>query len=461
MRKVFKRRIWMQVIAIILVMALNLGALDGLIRVTVQELALGSFDGFLKDAAAKNVEVEKNKNTLPDSAGPKKHVNPVAEEAWENREVKEKRTPNSKTYKIGEEEYKTEVFQDPIHYVNEKNELVDIDNTLVQSVNKDFAFENRANSLKVRFTDKSGEKKLGQIQQKESSIQWSLLDGKEVTGNTAQNTITYSGIKENADLRYIIDGSTLKEEIILNTSDAPAEFKFALDLKNLDYKAQEDGSINFVESRTGAVVWRMPKPYMYDAKGVRSEAVTAALEYKWGRLVLTVQADREWISAPDRQLPIVIDPTIQPGPSDGRDTFISSSNPDDNYRSNDYLYTGSTPAYGDTRSFFYFDNLTTEKDITVTDAKFYAYATAGSLTSVNLYPVQVDWEWDTNTLDWNFWQRSGKLGGLVDTANGANGWWNFDVKNLVQQWVDNPAANFGLALVPASASGYREFISCD
>jgi hypothetical protein len=77
MRRVFKRRLWMQVIAIILVMALNLGTLDGLIRFTVQELALGTFDGFLKGAAAKNVEVEKNKNTLPDSAGPKKYVNPV------------------------------------------------------------------------------------------------------------------------------------------------------------------------------------------------------------------------------------------------------------------------------------------------------------------------------------------------------------------------------------------------
>ncbi|MFZ5641002.1 MAG: hypothetical protein ACOY4Q_09990 [Bacillota bacterium] len=102
MRRVFKRRLWVQVIAIILAMALNLGALDGLIRLTMQEWALGTFDGFLKSAAAKNVEVEKNKNTLPDSAGPKKHVNPAAEEARENREVKEKRTPNSKTYKVGE-----------------------------------------------------------------------------------------------------------------------------------------------------------------------------------------------------------------------------------------------------------------------------------------------------------------------------------------------------------------------
>lgn len=37
MRKVFKRRLWMQVIAIILVMALNLGAADGLIRFAMQE----------------------------------------------------------------------------------------------------------------------------------------------------------------------------------------------------------------------------------------------------------------------------------------------------------------------------------------------------------------------------------------------------------------------------------------
>ncbi|MFA5881390.1 MAG: hypothetical protein WC834_04265, partial [Eubacteriales bacterium] len=298
MKKVFKRKFWMQVTAIVLAFAINFGALDGIIRFTVQEFALGSFDGFLKSASAKSEEGNKKKNVLPDSAGPKKLKNPLAEEAKEKLEVVAKRTENSKTFKIGEDEYKTEVYQEPVHYTAENGEQIDIDNTLVESAEKDYRFENRANSLKVRFAGKTGGKALAQVQQREYSIKWFLLDGQEAQGNTCKNNITYSGIEENTDLRYSIDGETLKEEIILKSPDAPPEFKFALTLKNVAYELQEDGTIKFVDRRSGDTVWVMPKPFMYDAKGETSRAVTADMGYRAGQPVLTVKADQEWLSSP-------------------------------------------------------------------------------------------------------------------------------------------------------------------
>ena len=133
MSKLFNRKLWAKVTAIFLVLALNLGSLDGVIRYALQEWTPGSFSGFLRSAAAKNVEVEKNKNSLPDTAGPKKPKNPLAEEAKDNQEINAKRTVNSKTFKIGENTYKTEVYQAPVHYVDENNRLVDLDNTLVES----------------------------------------------------------------------------------------------------------------------------------------------------------------------------------------------------------------------------------------------------------------------------------------------------------------------------------------
>ena len=338
MSKLFNRKLWAKVTAIFLVLALNLGSLDGVIRYALQEWTPGSFSGFLRSAAAKNVEVEKNKNSLPDTAGPKKPKNPLAEEAKDNQEINAKRTVNSKTFKIGENTYKTEVYQAPVHYVDENNRLVDLDNTLVESKAGGYAYENRANSVKVRFSGNANGDKLGRIQQNSFSLDWALLDGKGVPGNTSRNTITYSGIAENTDLRYTVDGSALKEEIILHSPATPTEFKFVLDLKNLTYKAREDGSIDFVEPRTGTTVWVMPKPFMYDARGERSEAVTAGLAEENGKPVLTVKADGEWLSAPDRQFPVVIDPTLQPGGGPGRDTFISSKYHDKNYRAKNRLY---------------------------------------------------------------------------------------------------------------------------
>ncbi|MHB8984209.1 MAG: hypothetical protein ACYC4E_02515, partial [Carboxydocellales bacterium] len=303
MRKLFNRKLWKQIIAITLVLALNLGSLDGMLRFALQEVNLGNFTGFVRSALARAPKVEKNKNTLPDTAGPKQRKNPLAEKAQANQEITAKRTANSKTYQLTAKEFKTEVYQTPIHYSNENNELVDIDNTLVEAKSKtnSYSYENRSNSVKVRFSEKSNGKKLGQIQQNQASLEWSLLNTKEATGSISRNTITYSGVSENTDLRYIIDGFTLKEELVLANQAAPAEFKFLLNLKNLTYQAKEDGTIEFTDPSTGKLVWVMPKPYMYDAQGAVSEAVTAILTNNNQQLVLTVKADQQWLAEPNRQ----------------------------------------------------------------------------------------------------------------------------------------------------------------
>ncbi|PKM82769.1 MAG: hypothetical protein CVU89_04515 [Firmicutes bacterium HGW-Firmicutes-14] len=483
MKKMIKRKLWMQVIAVVLAIALNLGALDGLIKFAAQEIALGSFAGFLRPAAAEkggnaanpeagigadNDESGRNKNVLPETAGPKKPRNPVALEAINKHEGSEKRTEYSKTFKINDSEFKTEVYQEPVHYRNEKNELADIDNTLVESAEKGFAFENRANSFKVRFSGEASEKKLGQIRQKENSITWSLMDSRDSESRVSQNTITYRGITDYTDLRYIVERKTLKEEIILNDPGAPSEFRFALDLKRLDYKVRDDGSIDFLDPRTGDIVWNMPKPFMYDAQGEESQAVTAEIgrEYGlFGGLVLTVKADRQWLSSQDRAYPVVIDPTLQPGERFGRDTYISSRYPDTNYNDSEYLYVGDTSYFGDTASFFFFRDIVRELNATVTEATFSVFAEEGSLDSIDLYGINPDWQWDYTKMTWNYWQirvaDDWAKAELADTAGGpSQGWWDFDVKTLVQKWMEDPVKNnVGFGLFPSSGSGYVKFVS--
>ena len=497
MKKIVGKRMWIKVLAVVLALSLNLGAMDGIIKAVMQEWSLGTFTGFLRPAAAQKVassvytdigndENGSSKNVLPETAGPKKPKNPVALEAQNKHEVKEKRTEYSKTFKISDSEYRTEVYQEPVHYLNAKNELVDIDNTLVDSSEKGFAFENRANSFKVRFGNagvNSGKAKrnsaetsagnsndpiLGLLQQQYHTLAWRLFDIKASDVKASQNTITYPGIIDHTDLRYIMDGATLKEEIILNEPEAPSEFRFALDIKHLEYKELDDGSIDFTDPRTGDVIWNMPKPYMYDAKGERSQAVTAKIgrEYGlFGGLVLTVTADTEWLSARNRAYPVVIDPTLQPGERFGRDTFISSRYPDTAYNDSEYLYVGDTSAYGDTASFFFFQDIVREANATVTEATFSIYAAGGSPGSVDLYRVVPDWLWDYEVMTWDYWQalsaRGGTLGKLADSASGpSSGWWNFDVKDLVQRWMEDPVKkNVGFGLFPGSGSGYVKFIS--
>ena len=52
MRKMLGKRWWTKVLAVALALALNMGTMDGLIRLVMQEWAPGTFDGFLSLAAA-------------------------------------------------------------------------------------------------------------------------------------------------------------------------------------------------------------------------------------------------------------------------------------------------------------------------------------------------------------------------------------------------------------------------
>ncbi|MFZ3171303.1 MAG: hypothetical protein WA118_04920, partial [Carboxydocellales bacterium] len=61
MRKLFNRKLWTKVTALLLVLALNLGSLDGMLRFALQEVDLGNFTGFVRSALAKPPKAEKNK----------------------------------------------------------------------------------------------------------------------------------------------------------------------------------------------------------------------------------------------------------------------------------------------------------------------------------------------------------------------------------------------------------------
>ncbi|MFA5881634.1 MAG: DNRLRE domain-containing protein, partial [Eubacteriales bacterium] len=170
-------------------------------------------------------------------------------------------------------------------------------------------------------------------------------------------------------------------------------------------------------------------------------------------------------SSPGRQFPVVIDPTLQPEARFGRDTFISSENPDTNYNSDPSLFVGNKDGFGNTRSFLFFREINDDKEnITITSATFSIFAKGGNLSSIDLHDVLVDWIWDYKIMSWNYWLKRNNpgpsLGKVIDTASGpTGGWWTFDVKKLVQKWADNPANYRGFALYPGSGSGYKEFVS--
>ncbi|MDA8233708.1 MAG: DNRLRE domain-containing protein [Clostridia bacterium] len=446
-----------------LILSLNLGAIDSFL----QGLTSGVFKGMVNRVSAEELaKTLKPTNKLPDTAGPKVEKDPLAEEAKARNEVISKRTLNSKTFELGEDKYLTEISLNPIHY-QEKGKLIDIDNTLVPARVAGYAYENKANSFKVFFTPKTGDKKFVRTQQGKHQLEWQILDVQAVQGTVIQNAIIYPEIKDKVDLRYTVADNQVKEDIILKDQGAPSDFKFNLLAGNLQVNPKNDGTIDLVEPGAQTPVWSFAKPYMYDAAGARSEAVTMNVEKQKGGHILTLSVDKKWLADPARKWPVIVDPILQPGPVDGRDTYISSLSPNSNYRSTHTLQVGYGSQRGETRSFFVFKNLFAQvpKGVKITSASFSVFPEQDIQgdTTIDLYPVLVNWSWENSTLTWNWWAKNGRIGSLIASKTGSNGsWWSYDVKDLVQKWVDGSIRNNGMMLAPRNKNqAARIFYSCD
>lgn len=131
---------------------------------------------------------------------------------------------------------------------------------------------------------------------------------KLMTLNKLSSKVLYADILDGVDLEYVLDGGSVKENIIVKEKKAAYSYSFTLKLNNLT--AELAG--NEILLKDGEeVFYTIPAPYMYDAAGAYSDAAEYALTNNGnGKYTLTVTADTEWINASDRAFPVTIDPPL-------------------------------------------------------------------------------------------------------------------------------------------------------
>lgn len=106
------------------------------------------------------------------------------------------------------------------------------------------------------------------------------------------STVLYRDVYPGVDLRYTAFSYNLKEQIIVREKQDSYRYDFLLELKGLTAKMQEDGSVVLRDSE-GNAVYGIPAPYMEDAKGASSTAVSYTIQEVENGIVLTVTADPE------------------------------------------------------------------------------------------------------------------------------------------------------------------------
>ncbi len=159
--------------------------------------------------------------------------------------------------------------------------------------------------------------------------------------------------------------------------------------------------------------------------------------------------------------------TLQPGPTDGKDTFLRADKKTNNYGTQTYLRTDSE-TNKQLRSLLQFNlaSVPTTATVQLATLYLYLYSSSGATNdAVQAHRVTQVNGWTETGANWNEYdgsRRWGTAGGDYDaTVEGAFiadavGWKSMTIASLVQRWVNGSVVNNGLLLESPPRSGNNE-----
>lgn len=128
----------------------------------------------------------------------------------------------------------------------------------------------------------------------------------------ASQKVYYENILPDTNIEYIVNGSGVKENIVVKSAQSSYEYNFEIAVKDVTLSLAEDGCIYAKDTTTGTTVFVMPKPFMLDANYEYSNKVSYSLIAKnKHKYEITISADPEWLNSSKRAFPVTIDPAIQ------------------------------------------------------------------------------------------------------------------------------------------------------
>jgi hypothetical protein len=212
----------------------------------------------------------------------------------------------------------------PIHYESEQGEWQEVDLEVVASGEEAFAWQSTKNSFRVYFARSSLAEALVRYQAGEAAIEfgieshqaWGQL--RETQAVVRDSEVVYPGMFQNVDLGYRVLPQQLLEELRVQDRKTASEIvrvEKRFRTENAIYDRKPDGSIEFRNSQTGAILWSIPRPVLYELGNpeIRSYALHFEIAPREGCFSLTKVLEPEaqaWLSDPERRFPVVVDDTV-------------------------------------------------------------------------------------------------------------------------------------------------------
>lgn len=388
------------------------------------------------------------------------------------RELPELRTPTSRTYAQPDGTRVAELAPTRINYRDAVGDLRPIDNRLVPVAGSGDLLRNAAGDYVAQLPRTHGAAPV-RLEHEGRWVSVDLEGGRAVRASVSGNQARYAGVAPGVEVRYTATGAGLKEELVLAGAEATSRFSYRVALSpGLTPHTLPSGAIEFRDA-AGAAHLGFARPYLRDSSESPLKRllvdVTVDLERMGEGYRVTYSADREWLQAPERVFPVVLDPTVvtdgfldSAGGVDRDCLIIGPPHASTNFCGLSELVVAKAdgPAW---RSLVRFDLTGTgvlgtviPRDAQVHYGLLGLYSSgAGASGAVDVHALTQDWTtgatWDSAAIGVP-WQTPGGtfaptptgVGGLYDPASTIN-YWDLDPATL-QGWVAAPSANLGLLL---------------
>lgn len=236
-----------------------------------------------------------------------KDVKPYKKGVKVLKELQGKRTRNSKSYLNSDNTITLASSYNSLNYI-EGGVWKEIDTT-IKTDNSDTNFSNSVNSnnFKVRFNRKSNKPIKFEVNQ--NNVKYTAKNTNNVDGIISDNVIRFPNAWKDTELQYTVQNDALKMELHLADSDAPKTFEFDIKEKGVNYRLNDDGTIDFID-KDEKISFRIPKMWVKD---------TSSDELRYDRLQTNVMQKGNTVTLKftlnDIGLvyPLIIDPTTVAG----------------------------------------------------------------------------------------------------------------------------------------------------
>ncbi len=285
-----------------------------------------------------------------------------------------------------------------------------------------------------------------------------------VSGGSDADTLTYAEVMPDVDLQYQLLPDALKEVIVLDgplPSSVTPEFVFSLALKGMQPQTAKDGTVQFVNTETGAVAFSIPPGLASDSSGNADEGIDPALTPVLTRLVasadpsvarLIISIDPVWLNDSARMFPVMIDPSFTSGIS--TDVYVANTAPTTTYDgagqynagAGQYWARAGTTGGTNYRSMTLFPSMTWLEPYHIVSAVWWGYAySVGGGTGIPIDLKPLNGAWPLSGMNWN---NQPAVRSNVRTVNYSAGsqWRTADITSWVENWADGSWGQYGIRL---------------